>query len=167
MNWTYFPKNKRIPKALEAVVESFNDCKDLISSRDHKLNSNRVLEIVKPKLEEINYIVEKSKAASDKVKIPVMYGENGVPELTFEVDAYNASEKIIIEVEAGRAVTNYQFLKDFFEACCVNDAEYLCIAVREDYRNNKDYQKVCDFFSSMYISNRFIIPLKGILIIGY
>ena len=50
MNWTYFPKNQRMPKELELVAASFDGCKDLISSYDHKLNSNEVLEIVKPKL---------------------------------------------------------------------------------------------------------------------
>lgn len=96
-----------------------------------------------------------------------MYGENGVPQLAFEVDAYNETEKIVVEVEAGRAVANYQFLKDFYEACCMVEADYLCIAVREIYRNSFDYKKVCQFFDGMYISNRFDIPLKGILIIGY
>ena len=67
----------------------------------------------------------------------------------------------------GRAVTNYQFLKDFFESCCMDDADYLCIAVRLLYRKNDDYKKVCEFFDAMYASNKFSIPLKGILIIGY
>ena len=87
--------------------------------------------------------------------------------MNFEADAYNEVYKIVVEIEAGRAVTNYQFLKDFYESCCMVDADYLCIAVRESYRKSQDYQKVCQFFDSMYISNRFIIPLKGILIVGY
>ena len=102
-----------------------------------------------------------------KIKMPVLYGECGKPSLHFEADAFNPNNNIVIEVEAGRAVTNYQFLKDFFESCCMDDADYLCIAVRLLYRKNDDYKKVCEFFDAMYASNKFSIPLKGILIIGY
>ena len=85
----------------------------------------------------------KNNPDADVIKMPVLYGECGIATLNFEVDAYNKDTKIVIEVEAGRAVTNYQFLKDFFEACCMADAEYLCIAVRMLYGNRFDYQKVC------------------------
>lgn len=167
MNWTYFPKNKKIPPNLKQITDIFRESENLISSDTHELKSDDVLKVIKPKLEKIGYAVEKSKSKKDKVKIPVMYGENGISELSFEADAYNESEKIVVEVEAGRAVTNYQFLKDFYEACCMVDADYLCIAVRETYRRNQDYKRVCQFFTGMYISNRLDIPLKGILIIGY
>jgi len=30
-----------------------------------------------------------------------------------------------LEVEAGRAYTNYQFLKDLFQACMMHDVQYL------------------------------------------
>lgn len=100
-----------------------------------------------------------------------MFGENGVEEKAFEADAYNAALHIIIEVEAGRAVLNYQFLKDYYEASMMYDIDYLCIALRNVYKsggtNSKDYEKVKTFFDTMYLSNRVQIPLKGILIIGY
>lgn len=49
----------------------------------------------------------------------------------------------------------------------MDSAEYLCIAVRLQYKTSADYKKVCDFFDAMYASNKFNVPLKGILIIGY
>lgn len=167
MRWTFFPRNKKITDGLLSVIKAFSECEHHISSQEHDLSSDKVLSIIRPKLEKIDYLVEKSKAKNDKVRVPVMYGEDGISELSFEVDAYNPYLKTVIEVEAGRAVTNYQFLKDFYEACCMIEAEYLCIAVRQIYRHSRDYQKVCDFFNSMYMSDRFIVPLKGILIIGY
>jgi hypothetical protein len=72
-----------------------------------------------------------------------------------------------LEVEAGRAVVNYQFLKDIFQACMMYGVEYLIIAVRNDYQKKDDFQKVCVFLETLYISNRLSLPLKGILIIGY
>ena len=167
MKWTFFPKNKRISDDMTQVVGAFQENDSEISSNTHTLHSNEVLHAVSESLENIGYTVEKGKKGDDKIKIPVLYGECGVPSLNFEADAFNIDTKIVIEVEAGRAVTNYQFLKDFFEACCMDSAEYLCIAVRIKYAHSADYKKVCDFFEAMYASNRFHIPLKGILVIGY
>lgn len=167
MKWSYFPQNQKVSNELLKIVSVFENNKHSISSNSHQLKSDEVLDAISKDLQNIGYIVEKSKRDADKIKMPVLYGECGVATLNFEVDAYNRDTKIVIEVEAGRAVTNYQFLKDFFEACCMADAEYLCIAVRIIYGNRYDYQKVCDFFKAMYASDRFAVPLKGILIIGY
>ena len=70
-------------------------------------------------------------------------------------------------MEAGRAVTNYQFLKDFFEACTMININKLCIAVRNVYNKNNDFDKVCTFFETLYSSKKFVVPLDAILIIGY
>ena len=45
--------------------------------------------------------------------------------------------------------------------------EYLVLAVRKSYRKNNDFKKIYAFLETMYISNRIILPLKGILLIGY
>ncbi len=107
------------------------------------------------------------KKKKEKINIPVLYGPNGIIKKSFEADAYNEDEKYVIEVEAGRAVTNYQFLKDLFQACMMQDANYLCIAVRNQYRTSKDYLKVFNFFDTLYKSDRIELPLDGILLIGY
>ena len=167
MKWTFFPRNKRITSDLLQVVSVFGAQQSNIDSATHNLVSDQVLEKIATGLEGIGYKVEHSKKNADKIKMPVLYGECGAVDLNFEVDAFNEDTGIVVEVEAGRGVTNYQFLKDFFEACCMPDAQYLCIAVRQIYRNQADYEKVCAFFDAMYASDRFTIPLKGVLIIGY
>ena len=53
----------------------------------------------------------------------------GGGELTFEADAYHKKYKTVIEVEAGRALVNYQFLKDIFQASMMVDTDYLVLAV--------------------------------------
>ena len=92
---------------------------------------------------------------------------NGKIEKSFEANGYLQSAGYVIEVEAGRAVVNYQFLKDFFEACLMVNVDKLCIAVRNVYNKSNDFDKVCKFFEAMYASNRLSIPLSGLLIIGY
>ena len=86
---------------------------------------------------------------------------------SFNADALSSDGKIVIEVEAGRAVANNQFLKDIFQACMMFKVEYLIIAVRNDYRGSDDFLKIYTFLETLYISSRLHLPLNGILLIGY
>lgn len=167
INWQYYPKRKEIPTHLKDVVDIFILNQSVISSDDFTLNSNDVLEKISFNLLEFNYQVEVSKKAIDKIKVPVLFGMNGKLEKYFDADAYNEELKTVIEVEAGRAVTNYQFLKDLFQACMMHEVDFLVIAVRNTYRTNKDFRSVITFFDTLQASGRLILPLKGILIIGY
>lgn len=106
------------------IVNSFVNISDDIDSRCRALKSNEILEIVAPALKELKYSVETSKKKDDKVRVQILFGNNGKETLSFEADAYSSETKIVIEVEAGRAVTNYQFLKDFFQVCMMIEVEY-------------------------------------------
>ena len=65
------------------------------------------------------------KKKHQKVSVPVLFGRNGRVEKSFDVDAWHKEERFVLEVEAGRATINHQFLKDMFEACMMHDVEYL------------------------------------------
>jgi hypothetical protein len=129
--------------------------------------SNDVLAHVRGGLESLGFLVESGKTSEGKIRIPVLYGPNGKPEKSFDADAYHPDQKIVVEVEAGRAVTNYQFLKDLFQACVMQDVDYAVIAVRQDYRGSNDYGKVISFIETLYASTKLQLPLKGLLIVGY
>lgn len=167
ITWQFFPKSRIIPNHLQNVIYVFEFHEVLISSDVHNYSSNEVLEQVRAELEKLNFQIEKSKKSNDKIKVPVLFGQNGKLEKYFEADGYNISHKTVIEVEAGRAVTNYQFLKDLFQACMMYEVDYLVLAVRKYYRDNPDFQSVITFFDTLYASGRLQLPLKGILIIGY
>jgi hypothetical protein len=167
INWQFFPKSRIIPEHLQNVLGVFELNENLISSDVHNYGSNEVLENVRIDLERLDFQIEKSKKSNDKIKVPVLFGQNGKLEKYFDADGYNKENKTVIEVEAGRAVTNYQFLKDLFQACMMYEVDYLVIAVRKDYRRNPDFQNVITFFDTLYASGRLQLPLKGILIIGY
>jgi hypothetical protein len=167
INWQFFPKSRIIPEHLQNVLGVFELNESLISSEVHNYGSNEVLENVRTNLEKLDFQIEKSKKSNDKIKVPVLFGQNGKLEKYFDADGYNKENKTVIEVEAGRAVTNYQFLKDLFQACMMYEVDYLVIAVRKDYRRNPDFQNVITFFDTLYASGRLQLPLKGILIIGY
>jgi len=167
INWQYYPKSDLIPDHLKNVVKVFESENKNIDSSQFQLNSDGVLENVRPGLEKLEYVVEKSKKAEDKIHVPVLFGKNGTLEKYFEADGLNSKTKSVIEVEAGRGVTNHQFLKDLFQACMMHNVDYLIIAVRNIYRTSKDFDKVISFLDTLYASDRLKLPLKGILIIGY
>lgn len=149
------------------VIDIFEKKSNCFKSDEYQLESNDVLEIVREELEKEGFDVEKSKNSQDKITVPVLYGKNGKLEKCFDVDGYNSSTKTVIEVEAGRAVSNYQFLKDLFQASVMVDVDCLIIAVRKCYRTSKDFEKIIQFMNTLFASNRLQLPLKMILIIGY
>jgi hypothetical protein len=168
--WQHFPKHSACPEGLRLVTQCFESVQDEISSLNEKnigQVSNAVLKKVRPGLEKIGFKVESSKTKEGKITIPVLFKENGQIDVKFEADAYHPKEKIVLEVEAGRGVTNYQFLKDLFQACVMQDVDFFAVAIRQDYLGNNDYKKVVGFFDTIFASNRLTLPLKGILIIGY
>jgi len=167
INWQYFPKSQEIPEHLMQAISVFENNAISIDSKNHKLSSNEVLEIIRLDLENIGFIVERSKKQVDKIKVPVLFGKNGALEKYFDADGFNEKTKTVIEVEAGRGVTNYQFLKDLFQACMMHNVENLIIGIRNIYANRKDFEIVITFFDTLFVSNRLHLPLKGILIIGY
>ena len=166
--WQHFPKSIACPNNLLDIIKVFEvSSKEIISRGNVGQSSNDVLAHVRNGLESLGFIVESGKTSENKITIPVLYGPNGKPEKSFDADAYHPIQRIVIEVEAGRAVTNYQFLKDIFQACVMQDVDYAVIAVRQDYRGSNDYGKVISFVETLYASTKLQLPLKGILILGY
>ncbi len=149
------------------IINAFLGVEDKISSQTHELVSDEVLALVRPHLERSGFQVEQSKTKEGKIHVPVLFKTNNEIDKSFYADAISRDGKIVIEVEAGRATENHQFLKDIFEASMMFDVEYLVLAVRNTYRSHKDFERIFVFLETMYISNRIKLPLKGILLIGY
>lgn len=167
IKYQFFPRSQGITLEINEVVDCFVKASKMIESETHTYNSNRVLNELCPYLEKINFKVEKGKRKKEKIHVPVLFGLNNQIDKSFFADAVSYNGKIVIEVEAGRAVANNQFLKDIFQACMMFEVEYLVIAVRNYYRGSDDFSKVYSFLETLYTSNRLKLPLKGILIIGY
>ncbi len=167
ISWQYYPKSDSAPEHLLNIIDVFKQNEAAIDSARNTLQSPAVLSVLEEGLSEKGFEVEKSKKAKDKIRVPVLFGRNGRHEKSFEVDAYQKETHTVLEIEAGRAVSNYQFLKDLFEACMMHNVEYLAIAVRIIYKGSPDFEKVITHFDTLYASGRLILPLKGVLIIGY
>jgi len=102
LNWIFYPLSERPTELAFKVVNVFENLYDQIESESHVgLKSDDVLRIVADSLAEIGFTVERGKKASEKVKVPVLFGPLGKPQKTFEVDAYYPEFGFIVEIEAG------------------------------------------------------------------
>ena len=167
IQYQFFPRSQGITNEIKMVIESFKSIEYEIDSNSKDLKSDDVLAKVRPFLEQESFTVETGKGKNDKIDVPVLFGKDNSVDKSFYADALSKDGRIVIEVEAGRATENNQFLKDIFEACMMFDVEYLVLAVRNVYRNHADFDIIHTFLETMYISNRIKLPLKGILLIGY
>lgn len=135
------------------------------------LKSDDVLKHVAPGLKKLGFDVESSKHRDGKISVPVLLGEQGAVEKSFEADAFHPGSSrddgFVLEVEAGRGFVNNQFLKDLFQACVMQDVAYLAIAVRQDYRGSNNYESILRYFETLYASDRLVLPLRALLLIGY
>lgn len=167
IKYQFFPRSRGVTQEIQDIINSFKAIETQIDSETSELKSNEVLQIVRPYLEQLQYTVETGKGVNEKIDVPVLFGQDNKIDKSFYADALSADGRIVIEVEAGRATENNQFLKDLFEACMMFDVEYLVLAVRNVYRTHYDFDRVYSFLETLYISNRLHLPLKGILLIGY
>ena len=167
IKFQFFPRSQGITPQIEAVVECFRRAESDIGSSTRNLSSDKVLAKLRAGLKALGFQVESGKTKDKKIGVPVLFGLDNKIDKYFNADAVSADRKIVIEVEAGRAVDNNQFLKDIFQACMMFEVEYLVIAVRNEYRGSDDFAKIFAFLETLYISGRLKLPLNGILLIGY
>lgn len=167
IKYQFFPRSRGLNCEIKQIVDCFYAVNDIISSEYNDLKSNDVLAVLRPHLEQLDFIVETGKTKEMKIDVPVLFGVNNRTDKSFYADALSKDGKIVIEVEAGQATENHRFLKDIFEASMMFDVEYLVLAVRNRYRMHNDFDRVFNFLETLYISNRIHLPLKGILLIGY
>lgn len=167
LRYQLFPRSFGITDKVREAILCFEKNHHLINSHELNLNSNEVLEVVRKDLELINFTIERSKSKDDKIRVPVLFGLNSRIDKYFDADGISEDLKIVIEVEAGRAYRNNQFLKDIFQACMMPSVEYLILAVRNTYSGTDDFESVFAFLETLYINGRLQLPLKGIVLIGY
>lgn len=123
--------------------------------------------MVRLQLVQLGFEVENGKTNEEKIVVPVLFGENGKVDKSYHADAYHRSSGYVVEVEAGAGVSNNRFLVDLFKALTMHGVDHLAIAVRIRYKTSNDFDRVVGFLDTLYTSNRFTLPLKEVLIIGY
>ena len=162
-----FPRSSGINNQVEKAINCFENNFHLIDSTKFNYSSNDVLEIVRDDLQMIGFKIEKGKKQDEKIRVPVLFGLNNKIDKYFDADGISEDLSIVLEVEAGRAYRNNQFLKDIFQASMMPSVEYLILTVRNTYAGTDDFISIFAFIETLYINGRLKLPLKGIVLIGY
>ena len=176
IRFSTFPRTEPPPTHLKSIVNVFqaHEPKICTLSLEKGLTSDMVLQQLRPDLLEQGFLVEASKAALHKLKRPVFFGENGAPDLQYEIDAYHPEWKCGLEIEAGRAWMGNAVYRDLVQALVMVDLEFLVLAVPNGYRYqsggrpvvSRDYENTIAVADALFGHTRFRMPYR-LSIIGY
>lgn len=171
-----YPRTEPPPHFAEDVVEIFREHESTIGTevRDDGLKSDEVLSVVREDLMDLEFQVEAGKRKQDKIKRPVLYGENGEPDLHYFVDGYHPEWECGIEVEAGRAWKGNAIYRDLIQALVMVQVETLILAVPNVYKyssgsrqaKNPAFENTKGVVDTLYSTHRFDPPYDLVLI-GY
>jgi len=176
INFSSFPKTEAPPDFVAKVVSVFEKHSKSISTKALKkgLTSDEVLSMLRKDLISIGFKVEGGKLKKEKINRPVFYGEDGLPTLRYEIDAYHSEWKCGLEIEAGRALMGNAVYRDLIQALVMVKVEYLILAVPKAYKYksggrgmvSKDYEKTRDIADALYGHTRIQLPYK-LVVLGY
>jgi hypothetical protein len=176
-SWSYFPRNTRPPEWAEAFVQVVAAAEDRISTVERKtgISSDGVLQHLSDGLRGLGYLVESGKTKASKIFRPVLFGESGVPEVQYEIDAFHEGHGIAVEVEAGRGAAGNADYRDIVRTSLILDARHLALLMPVKYRTTSGakahvipaYEKTRNQLSAIYASQRLQLPFEGVLLVGY
>jgi len=135
-----------------------------------RLKSDDVLKELSDGLMALGYDVESGKSRSAKIFRPVLFGDSGIPRVSYEVDAFHDELGIALEVEAGRGAANNADYRDILRTALILDAQYLALLMPITYRSTtaiNAYKRTLSQLDAFYASSRLQLPFDGILLIGY
>lgn len=176
-SWSYFPRNERPPQwtldFVNVVAKHRLDIDTTIEGMAERLSSDGVTQLLRPDLEALGYQVERGKKAQDKIYRPVLFGENGAAEVTYEIDAFHDELGIAVEIEAGRGAKGNADYRDIVRTSLLLDANFMVLALPITYRYGaagaraSAYASTRAQLSAIYASQRLRLPFEGVLLIGY
>jgi hypothetical protein len=175
--WDYFPRNARPPAWVEPFIDNVRAAEASISTVERKtgLDSDRVLQQLADGLRDLGFAVESGKKAAERIKRPVLFGQYGRAEVSFEIDAFHDRNGIVVEVEAGRGARGNATYRDIIRTSLIVDANYLALLLPIAYRHTsggrevvvRAYRECVDLLSALYASQRLALPFHGVLLVGY
>ncbi len=176
-NWSYYPKNATAPEWVKDVVAVVAAQEMSISTADTAtgLSSDAVLRLLAPGLRDVGYEVESGKTRMGKIVRPVLFGENGVARVSYEVDGFHPDQGIVLEVEAGRGARGNAEYRDLLRTSLILDARNLVLMLPQVYRFKSGagqgaeaaYENTVGLLDAVYTSQRLIFPFEGLLLVGY
>lgn len=174
--WQYFPSYVQAPLWVNDFVNVIAlHSKDIDSRIVENLTSDRVLAFIADDLASLGYQVETGKKALQKIRRPVLFGEEGVEKVSYEIDAFHDSLGIAVEVEAGRGARGNAVYRDLIRTSLIVGAKYLVLGVMIDYRHQssgkevvvKSFDEARSLIEAIFSSGRLGLPFEGVLLVGY
>jgi hypothetical protein len=123
----------------------------------------------------LGYRVESGKKKDDRIRLPVLFGDEGKVVVPYEVDAVHDELGVLVEIEAGRGARGNAVYRDLIRSSLIVDARFLVLGVMNEYRHQsggkpivvKSYRDACDLLDAIYASQRLPLPFEGVLLFGY
>jgi hypothetical protein len=173
--WKYYPPRARPPGWVDGIIEAFASGRATLDSETTRSTSDAALGVLRPALVALGFEVEAGKRKAQKIRRPVLFGERGHEDLAYEVDAFQPEHGIALEVEAGRGARGNAVYRDLIQTSLLVDARYLVLAVQLAYRHKsggkdmtvQSYRDTRNLLDAIYASSRLLLPLDGVLLIGY
>lgn len=100
----------------------------------------------------------------------MLFGENGVAEVSYEIDGFHDRLGVAVEVEAGRGAANNADYRDLVRTSLILDAKYLAMLMPITYRSTTSiqaYSRARAQLDAIYASSRLKLPFCGVLLVGY
>lgn len=176
VRFSSFPRTLPPPHFTTSVVEVFRAHEPSICTKSLSkgLKSDEVLGLLRNDLSTLGFQVETGKTADGKIKRPVFFGENGMADLQYEIDAFHPRWGCGLEIEAGRAWMGNAVYRDLIQALVMVDLEYLVLAVPNGYRYqsagkptvSKDYENTCAVADALFGHSRMTLPYR-LIVLGY
>ncbi len=176
IRFSTFPRTAGPPEFVAKVVKIFENHEGNIATtkRDKGLTSDEVLASLRADLTSLGFEVEAGKQAKQKIKRPVFFGENAVPSLQYEIDAWHPDWQAGLEIEAGRAWMGNAVYRDIVQALVMVDLKHLILAVPNIYRykssgrgvSSSDYNNTIAVVDALFGHSRVEMPFS-LCVIGY
>lgn len=176
VRFSSFPRTAPPPQFAFAVVNAFRLHEETICTRTlaKGLTSDEVLATLRADLIDLGFQVEQGKTSAGKIKRPVFFGENGVPDLQYEIDAFHPEWRCGLEIEAGRAWMGNAVYRDLVQALVMVELDHLILAVPNGYRYqsggkttvSKDYENTCAVADALFGHSRMALPYH-LVVVGY
>ncbi len=175
--WIYFPLNAKAPAWVAELVGVVASQEKTISTEKGKtgLSSNQVLAALAPGLRAIGYDIESGPDKARQIERPVLFGEEGIAQLPFDIDGAHDGLGIVLEVEAGRGARGNATYRDLIRASLIVNARFFALLLPLAYRHQQLQREVSvpaygdgkKIVEAIYASQRLRLPFEGVLLVGY
>jgi hypothetical protein len=134
--WFDYPSHTRPPDWVHELLEVVEAARPLVdSAMVDELTSDKVLAHLRPGLLKLGYEVEGGKHRAEKIRRPVLFGDQGRERVAYEVDAVHDELGTVLEVEAGRRARGNAVYRDLVRSSLIVDQRLLGLGVMRSYRH--------------------------------